>query len=131
MAFKNKGATILNKALGFARGYAQASIERSIQIDGVVSVLDSTDYPLIVGGDFNESPFSNSYRKIDQVLDNAHQSAGSGFGTTFPLKKLPIGVRIDHLFSSESFEVSDFEVYDDVTFSEHYPIMATYRFHSQ
>lgn len=89
--------------------------------------------PLIVGGDFNVTDQTNSYRLIDQYLDNAHWEAGWGFAFTFPSRShingMPIQLRplyrIDHIFYSDHFSAQFARtVAEASTGSDHLPIVA-------
>ena len=126
IAYNGKSSNSKDKVVGFVRRYSSASSERALQMDQILHCLDTTRIPVIVGGDFNETPFSNTFRKINSRLRNAHQKRGVSLGNTFPFKSISMGVRIDHLFSSAEFGINSFEVFDEVDYSEHYPIMASY-----
>ncbi len=88
--------------------------------------------PVILGGDFNTTDQSLTYRLIDRHLDNAHWQAGRGFGFTYPsssyrfkgLIPCPPLVRIDHIFYSSHFEVSRAATLSDSGGSDHLPVVA-------
>ncbi len=79
-------------------------------------------YKMIICGDFNNTAFSYVYRKIKGDLNDTFKEAGNGFGRTYDFKFFP--VRIDFIFSDDTFAVNGFKVYD-AHFSDHYPISAT------
>ena len=103
-----------------------------------VSVSQSADdiveeaAPLILGGDFNTTDQSQTYRLFDHVLRNAHWQAGWGFGFTYPttevkfLRKIyfPPLVRIDHIFYSKHFAAKRAVTLSDSGGSDHFPIIA-------
>jgi endonuclease/exonuclease/phosphatase family metal-dependent hydrolase len=70
-------------------------------------------YKKIILGDFNNTQFSNVYRKIKSDMKDAFVEAGSGFGTTLDFPYFPL--RIDFILTDESFTVNTFK-----TFTEHY-----------
>jgi vancomycin resistance protein VanJ len=95
--------------------------------------------PLILGGDFNTTDRSETYRMIQQHLINAHDEAGCGFGFTFPTVSkfwslrllgslprfpLPALIRIDHIFYSSHFTTLKSYTVSDSGGSDHLPIVA-------
>lgn len=82
--------------------------------------------PLIVTGDFNDTPNSWVYQLYSRYLKNSFASAGWGLGTTFaeysimgwipiPFKTADFNVlRIDHIFYSKEFQISNAKVFDNV-----------------
>lgn len=102
------------------------------QISALVEDIAATDQPLIVGGDFNTTDQSETYRLIDQYLHNAHWEAGWGFGFSFPSTdrplrgKLPLPalVRIDHIFYSDHFFAHSARTLSDAGGSDHLPVVA-------
>lgn len=79
-------------------------------------------YKMIICGDFNNTAFSYVYRKIKGDLNDTFKIAGNGFGRTYNFQFFP--VRIDFIFSDDTFSVNGFKAYDE-QYSDHYPIMAT------
>ena len=71
---------------------------RARQADQVMRLVDESPYPLIVCGDFNDTPASYTYRKTKGDLEDSFLAAGKGYGYTYRyLRKL---LRIDYLFYS-------------------------------
>jgi len=83
-------------------------------------------YKTIISGDFNNTAFSYVYKELKGDLIDAFKKAGNGFGRTYDFKFFPI--RIDFILSDASFEVTDFKTIDN-KYSDHYPIMATFKLH--
>jgi vancomycin resistance protein VanJ len=89
--------------------------------------------PIILGGDFNTTDQTQTYRLVDQYLNNAHWQAGWGFGFTFPAPtrefrrdiSLPALVRIDHIFYSDHFFAHQASTLSDSGGSDHLPVVAT------
>ncbi|RDC65252.1 endonuclease/exonuclease/phosphatase family protein [Adhaeribacter pallidiroseus] len=100
-------------------------IKRSYQVNTLYDHLKESPYPVIVCGDLNDVPYSYTYQKLNRKLNNAHTAAGWGIGSTYN-GILPL-LRIDNQFFSPSLEVSNFTVHRDVTFSDHFPLTATYK----
>lgn len=79
-------------------------------------------YKMIICGDFNNTAFSYVYRKIKGDLNDTFNEAGNGFGRTYDFKFFP--VRIDFIFSDETFAVNGFKSFND-HYSDHFPVMAS------
>jgi len=95
--------------------------------------IETTDYPLIVLGDFNATDQSTTYKTINRYLHNAHWDAGWGFGFTFPAPPhvppewpFETGViyRIDHIFYSDHFTAHDAQTLTTSAGSDHLPVTA-------
>lgn len=102
-------------------------INHAEEIEQIERLIDESPYPVILCGDFNETPYGNAYGHIRDRLKNAFEEAGSGFG--FTLNRSPKFVRIDNQFCSESIEVLDFQTHHHIKSSDHFPILAKYNFH--
>ncbi|WP_410005655.1 endonuclease/exonuclease/phosphatase family protein [Aequorivita nionensis] len=92
------------------------------QVEAILEHKQKTKHPVIICGDFNNTPFSFSYRKLKDGMQDAFRERGNGLGTTFKFEKFPM--RIDYIFASEGLEVISFESMEK-TFSDHYPVRAT------
>lgn len=116
-SFKKEGR---NLARRLKRGF----VARGNQVELLLEHIRESPYPVIVCGDFNDTPFSYTYNKLAKELNNAFVEAGSGVGATYngPLPFL----RIDNQFYSESLRAYDFETYYDMGLSDHFPISAKY-----
>ncbi len=98
---------------------------RSKQADKLVSFIRASPHPVIICGDFNQTPYDYVYQTFHKNLENSFEKAGNGFGFTYGGKSL-FFLRIDHHFFDRKFEVSDFETLRHIKFSDHYPLVATY-----
>lgn len=92
---------------------------RAQQVREIRGYLDKSPYPIIVCGDFNDTPISYSYQTLRDGLNDAFVSSGKGFGRTY-IGKLP-SYRIDNIFHSDDFESFNFKTYD-FRFSDHLPV---------
>lgn len=56
---------------------------RAQQVREIRAVIDSTHYPVIVAGDFNDTPSSYTYRRLKGDMTDGFWAVGNGFGGTF------------------------------------------------
>ncbi|MEZ0487696.1 endonuclease/exonuclease/phosphatase family protein [Fibrella aquatica] len=98
---------------------------RQGEVRFVEACIEESPYPVIVTGDFNDTPYSVVYERLHRVLPNAFEDAGHGFG--FTLNRAPRTIRIDNQFYDPRFQVIDFETHHDQPHSDHFPITGTYR----
>ena len=99
----------------------QAFQKRSKQVVALKRAINSSPYPVIVGGDFNDTPQSYTYHQVDLLLEDAFMEKGEGFGKTYA--RGPIPFRIDYIFHSEQLKTRGFKVLDE-KLSDHYPVIA-------
>lgn len=78
--------------------------------------IRNSPYPVIVCGDFNDTPVSFVYNQFHTILTDAFLNCGSGIGSTY-VGKLPAG-RIDYIFYSPELVSSNFVV-QKKPFSDH------------
>ena len=78
-------------------------------------------YKTILCGDFNNTAFSWVYNKLKGTKNDAFVEAGNGLGKSYD-HLLP--ARIDFILADNSFEVNNFKTYNNIDYSDHYPIMA-------
>lgn len=97
---------------------------RSVQSERVKDKIDRSPYPVIVAGDFNDTPVSYSYMKIRKGLDDAFVSSGYGAGFTYKGNYPPN--RIDYILYDNYLTSKVFEIFK-VKYSDHYPIMAYFK----
>ena len=85
-------------------------------------------YKTIVCGDFNNTQFSNPYRLIKGDMKDTFNEKGKGLGSTYSFLGFPF--RIDFILADPAFEVRAHKNYN-VEFSDHFPIMASFRLKEQ
>ena len=76
--------------------------------------------PVILCGDFNDSPLSYTHHVISKELNDCYVESGNGPGISY--HKSGMYFRIDHIFCSDDFESYGAKVDNSVTTSDHYPI---------
>ena len=103
-----------------------AFIQRASQVDVLSAEIRSSPYPVIVCGDFNDTPVSYAYHKIGSKLEDAFIEAGSGTGNTFR-GNLPY-VRIDYVFYNLPLHAHLYRT-KKIRLSDHYPLTVDFTIH--
>jgi endonuclease/exonuclease/phosphatase family metal-dependent hydrolase len=99
-----------------------ANTKRSHEVDELVKIFEEKQIPTILTGDFNDTPFSYTYREFKKHLNDAFVEKGKGFGTTYN-GDLP-AYRIDYIFYDKNyFSVKSFER-AALENSDHFPVSA-------
>lgn len=105
---------------------AQAARLRGPQADTLCAVVNRyARYPILVCGDFNDTPISYTYRRLSDCLTSAFRQSGRGMGFSFNQDEF--FVRIDHIFFSSHFQSTRTFVDRDIYLSDHYPIVTYLR----
>lgn len=99
--------------------------ERSRQIGQLIEFLKKSPHPVICAGDFNEMPYSYSYRQLRRHLKNSFEESGRGFGFTYNGNTLNM-LRIDNQFFSKGIKSVELQTLDSVKYSDHFPLRGRY-----
>ncbi len=95
---------------------------RSKQADAVNDFIERHKHlPIILCGDFNDTPISYTHRTISEHLTDCFIETGNGLGISFNLKGFV--VRIDHIMCSDHFTPYGCFVDSDNDISDHYPMI--------
>lgn len=97
-----------------------AYLKRAEQVDTISLHIQNSPYPVIVCGDFNDTPISYTYHKMSKGLRDAFISSGRGSGNTY--HGIFPSYRIDYILHSKDFYSLLFEKVK-VELSDHYPII--------
>jgi endonuclease/exonuclease/phosphatase family metal-dependent hydrolase len=97
----------------------QAFVQRAGQVNILSRNIRISPFPVIVCGDFNDTPVSYTYHKMRDGLQDAFMEAGSGLGNTFQ-GNLPF-VRIDYVFYSPVFHARFYQT-KKIDWSDHFPL---------
>ncbi|MCH2224472.1 MAG: endonuclease/exonuclease/phosphatase family protein [Crocinitomicaceae bacterium] len=95
---------------------------RAEQVKKVMEHVNNSPYPVIVMGDFNDTPMSYCYTQFNKVLTDAYRNTSIGMGRTYA-GRVPAG-RIDYIFHDESIGSKDFSIQKE-KLSDHYAISCT------
>ncbi|MBK7710774.1 MAG: endonuclease/exonuclease/phosphatase family protein [Bacteroidales bacterium] len=98
--------------------------KRALQAQLVKSSINKSPFPVIVAGDFNDTPVSYTYRKIRKGLNDSFVTSGYGAGFTYKGNYPPN--RIDYILYDNKLKNSFFEI-KKIRYSDHYPIEAYFR----
>lgn len=102
------------------RRMKRAYTRRAEQSNAIAAHIAECRYPVIICGDFNDTPVSYTYRMLCQNMTDAFRESGSGFGKTF-VNPLPLP-RIDYIFHSQTLQSWEFNTLQTAEMSDHYPV---------
>lgn len=96
-------------------------LKRSVQAEIIARLVEKTPHPVIVCGDFNDTPASYAYKVLTKSgLTDSFISCGSGYGYTYrAIRKL---LRIDYILYSEQFTGVDYQS-PLLEWSDHNPVI--------
>lgn len=97
---------------------------RSNQAELVRRELDSSPYPEIICGDFNDVPNSFAYSKIKGNRNDAFLKKGFGISRTFI--SLSPTLRIDFILANKKLDVLQFKK-TRIFYSDHFPLLADFK----
>ena len=106
------------------RKLSNAFEHRQSQVEAICAHIDSCTHPIILCGDFNDTPASYSYNKIASKLKDTFRKSGKGMGTTYNGDAVP-AYRIDYILHDEAYRSYGHRVVKEIDVSDHYPIIAT------
>lgn len=101
----------------------KAFILRSTQVNILKEHIAACRYPVILSGDFNDTPSSYTYHQLTSKLTDSFIESGDGLFESTYAGKFP-SFRIDYILHSEKFKSVSYRTFD-VDLSDHYPITTT------
>ncbi|WP_051203310.1 endonuclease/exonuclease/phosphatase family protein [Hugenholtzia roseola] len=110
------------------RPFKKGAIERGRQVAFLKQHIEASPYPVLLCGDMNDLPYSYTYFSFWQSLSSAFERRGRGLGFSYRGERL-FFLRIDHIFydfGKMPYTLSTFETLSDISYSDHYPIKATF-----
>ena len=90
--------------------------KRKKQIEIIDSLCQNSKHPVILCGDFNDTPNSYTYRKATKYLQDAFKTSGSGYANSYNSKFNFI--RIDYILHSQQIVGHKFQ-YSQLPWSDH------------
>lgn len=99
----------------------QAYIKRSKQVILLRELIDESPYPVVICGDFNDTPVSYTYKNLKKNFKDTFEGSGKGMGTSYQEFIFPL--RIDYILHDPSIKSGSHTVID-VDYSDHKPVRA-------
>ena len=118
---KNADDSMLQASKSIVKKLKRAYTFRSAQADLVREALDTSAYPNIICGDFNDVPNSYTYFHIRGNMQDAFIKKGFGIGRTYI--NLSPTLRIDYIMASPEFTVLQCKRFN-LPYSDHHPVVA-------
>ncbi len=94
---------------------------RAQQAETIAKHIVASPYPVIVCGDFNETPQSYAYRLISENFNDTFKTKGRGLGSTYA-GRIP-ALRIDYILSDKKFKIINNAILKK-GYSDHYPVIS-------
>jgi endonuclease/exonuclease/phosphatase family metal-dependent hydrolase len=98
---------------------AEAFQLREQQMTFLMEKIKNSPHPIILAGDFNDTPSSFVYNTISSILQDCFVEKGSGIGRTYA-GNLPL-LRIDFVMKSREFSTLNYKRHK-IHFSDHFPV---------
>ncbi len=116
----DENSSILKKYIKDYERLANSLELHQMQINAIMEEINKSPYPVILCGDFNNTPFSYEYSKVVKNLEDTYINKGNGIIDTY--HHIPIPIRIDYIFNSKDFETNSYKVIDK-KISDHFPVI--------
>lgn len=106
-------------SLSILRHLRQGFIRRAKQVEILHDSIDNSPFPVVLCGDFNDTPSSYSYSVLSDKLIDAFRKSGQGAGKTYagPFPSF----RIDYIFHDKKITSTAYCTFRE-KLSDHYPI---------
>ncbi len=101
------------------RKFKRAFITRAPQVRKVASLIEDSPYPVILCGDFNDTPSSYTYHHLTSSLRDSFKESGKGIGITYA-GSLP-SFRIDYILHDKKIKSVNYMTLRS-NLSDHFPI---------
>ncbi len=108
----DKSAVIENVIIKLGKAYPLRAEQAKLVLDHA----HESPYPVIICGDFNDTPMSYTYHQFQKSYEDAFRTLSKGIGATY-VGRIPAG-RIDYIFSDRYYVSSDFVIQQE-TLSDH------------
>lgn len=117
----------LESSMNILRRMKRAYSKRARQAESIKGNMLVCPYPVIVCGDFNDTPVSYTYRTLSSGLEDAFMESGRGFGKSFE-NPFPVP-RIDYILHSPQLQSWEFKTLNDEALSDHFPVLCKVSVH--
>ena len=105
----------IGESLGIIKRLRNSFILRGREVDLIKSEIEKTDLPVIICGDFNDTPMSYAYEELKKNMNDAFIESGHGFGDTFI--NIPM-LRIDYILYHKKWQSNEFTTHQE-EYSDH------------
>jgi endonuclease/exonuclease/phosphatase family metal-dependent hydrolase len=109
----------IGKIRGIMRKIAYATKKRADQVDILKQHIDSSVYPVIICGDFNDTPGSYAYYQLIDNKKDAFRKSGKAYEYSY--KHSFLKMRIDYIMYDKEFQSFDFTSHK-IQHSDHFPV---------
>lgn len=103
--------------------YAFGLSVRSGQAISIANAKRESKHPIVLAGDFNDVPYSFTYKTLKGDLTDGFTTGGHGFGATY--RGARGFFRIDYIFADRRFPCFEYKNLD-LTYSDHDPVVAKF-----
>ena len=110
---------------GMMRKFKYYANLRAEQAQKVKNHIAECPHPVIVCGDFNDTPQSYTYNLLSENLNDSFKTKGVGFGTTYA-GSIP-ALRIDYILTHEKIKVQSHKILKE-NYSDHFPVICKFLF---
>jgi len=124
IAIQDEGNNTLGEVKSISNSLKNGFTRRAQQAELVKGQINLTKHPVIVAGDFNDTPVSYTYTRIRKGLNDAFVSSGYGAGFTYR-GNYPAN-RIDYILFDDALDCRYFDIIK-VRYSDHYPVAAFFK----
>jgi endonuclease/exonuclease/phosphatase family metal-dependent hydrolase len=97
----------------------RAFIKRAMQVKVLHRHIRQSPYPVVLCGDFNDTPSSYTYSVLCRGMEDSFRESGSGFGKTY-IGAFP-SFRIDYILHDEKLKSTGYQTHHQ-KLSDHFPI---------
>ena len=92
---------------------------RAQQVEEILAHCSKCEYPIIICGDFNDTPVSHTYHQLRRGRKDSFAEAGKGFGASYSYL-WPL-LRIDYILFPREYKAFRNEIKRE-SYSDHYPV---------
>lgn len=100
-----------NRILQLFSKVTKAYPVRAEQTQLILEHVKKSPFPVIICGDFNDTPMSYTYNRFYSSMVDAYKNTSTGIGATY-IGKIPIG-RIDYIFHSSELGSTQFSIQEE------------------
>jgi endonuclease/exonuclease/phosphatase (EEP) superfamily protein YafD len=85
------------------------AMHRNDELERIARIAKQQATPLVALGDYNITPFSKHFQKMERDGDLRRASAGRGWLHSWPTFFMPAGIQIDHIMITPTIQVIGYE----------------------